>query len=53
MVFCTNKYKNYDFEPMFLNGDPLQYCKSLKYLGHIIDESLNDNNYILPGVELN
>ena len=48
---CTGplvgKYKNYDFEPILLNGDPLQYCKSLKYRGHITDELLNDNYDIL------
>lgn len=47
MVFRVRKYNNYDFEPIMLNGKPLQYCKSFRYLGHIVNDNLNDNEDIM------
>ena len=36
-----------DFLPILLNGKPLKFCKSIKYLGHVITDTLEDNDDVM------
>ena len=47
IVFRTNRDRNYKFEPLWLNSKALKYCNSFKYLGHISNNDLQDNDVIM------
>lgn len=47
MVFRVKNYISFVFEPILLNGKPLKYCESFRYLGHVINDKLNDNEDIM------
>ena len=40
MVIRAKELTNFDFLPIMLNGKPLEFCKSIKYQGHVITETL-------------
>ena len=46
-IFYTKRDKSYEYLPILLNNKPLLYCKKFKYLGHCINNELNDNDDIM------
>ena len=47
MVIRAKEFTNFDFLPILLNGKPLKFCKSIKYLGHVITDTLEDNDDVM------
>ena len=45
-VFKTKKDKDWICQQFILNGNAIAYCKNYKYLGHIVNASLEDNEDI-------
>ena len=43
MVIRAKEFTNFDFLPIMLNGKLLKFCKSIKYLGHVITDTLEEN----------
>lgn len=48
VIICRNTYiKNVIFSPFKINGEDIKEVKSIKYLGHFITDSLDDNDDIM------
>ena len=46
-VFYINRDKYYKFVYFRLNGAALVYCQNFKYLGHIFNNDMSDNEDIM------
>ena len=45
--FCINRYENQKCKPFSLNGTALVYSEHFKYLWHIPNNNINDNEDIM------
>ena len=46
MVFKAKRYKQFYFHEFYLNEKPLKYVTNYKYLGHVVENTLNDDDDI-------
>ena len=45
-VFKTKKDKDWICQQFIMKGNAIEYCKNYKYIGHIVNASLDDDGDI-------
>ena len=47
MILRANSYKNFEFGEVTLNGVAMEQVSTFKYLGHILGDSMNDDDDLM------